>query len=174
MIGSVESPHRDGCSGTSSQEAEMLEGAGLREAVEFAITTERLGARFYEMLAEKFRDDEEVHGLFVQLTLDEEEHEREFSSLRERVPAEEMDIPEISQGVLKAWSISEFFSSSDGLMRDLDAIQTRADAVERALELEKQTLGYYETLRDVMGDDPTLDVIIEAEKSHIVSLGGLL
>jgi rubrerythrin len=152
----------------------MLEGARLREAVEFAITTEQLGARFYEMLAERFRDDAELHGLFTQLTLDEQTHEREFASLLERVPSGELEIPGIDQGVLKAWSISEFFSSSEGLMSDLVAIQTRTDAVERALELEKQTLGYYQALRDVMGDDPTLDAIIEAEKDHIVSLGRFL
>jgi len=152
----------------------MLEGARLREAVEFAITTEQLGARFYEMLAEKFRDDAELHGLLVQLAVDEQAHETEFASLLERVPSEELEIPGIAQGVLKAWSISEFFSSSDGLMRDLAALETRADAVERALELEKQTLGYYQALRDVMGNDPTLDAIIEAEKDHIVSLGRFL
>jgi rubrerythrin len=157
-----------------TKEAEMLEGVGLREAVEFAITTEQLGSRFYEMLAEKFSDDEELHGIFAQLALDEVAHEREFSSLLERVPAEELEIPGISQGVLKAWSISEFFSNRDGLMRDVDAIQTRDDAVQRALELEKQTLGYYETLRDVMGGNATLDVIIEAEKSHVVLLGRFL
>jgi len=152
----------------------VLKGTKLREVIEFAIATERLGARFYAMLAERFREDREMGDVFARLARDEEAHEKSFSSLLEGIPLKESEGTGIGYEVLKAWSISEFFSNREGLMANLAAIRTRADAVQRALELEKATLGYYRALRDVMGEHPKLDAIIEAEKGHVVSLGRLL
>jgi rubrerythrin len=152
-----------------------IEGPSLRQAVDFAITTEQLGARSYRRLARNLEKNNDVAKLFLRLAQDEERHEAEFRALMETVPDRdvERDYPE-TYGFLRAMSISEFFSPRSGLTRDVDEIQSRSDALRRAIELEKATLGYYQALREVMGGSEALDGIIQAEREHLLSVTRML
>ncbi len=151
----------------------MLKETTLKKAVEFAIMTEQLGAQCYSRLAEKFAADEEIHARFKRLAKDEVLHEKQFRTLLQNVPPETRGFQE-EFDVLRAWSISEFFSNREGLMQDVEQIETRDDALLRAFNLEKDTLGFYQSLRDILGSDPVLQEIIEAEKEHLRSVMALL
>ena len=148
-----------------------MERVSLKKAIEFAVNTEAVGAKAYRHLAEKCKDDEEIAGIFTRLSQDEAEHEKFFRSLLEKIPAEEgpKDYDE-NFGVLKAMSMSEFFSTRDGLKADMEAIQSRDDALKRAFELEKATLNYYRALKDAMGEGDALDSVIAAEKAHLTTV----
>ncbi len=152
-----------------------LEGTTLRQAVQFAIVTEQVGARSYRRLASTLENDGEVASLFRQLADDEERHEREFREVMDTVPDRDAarDYPE-KYGYLRAMSISEFFAPRSGLTRDVDQITTREEALRRAIELEKATLGYYQALRDVMGGSKPLDAIIDAEREHLMKVTRML
>lgn len=152
-----------------------IEGTSLRQAVEFAITTEQIGARSYRRLARNLESDNEVAQLFRTLADDEERHEAEFRALLETVPDRDAE-PSYAEkyGYLRAMSISEFFSPSSGLTRDVEEIQSRADALRRSIEFEKATLGYYEALREVMGGSEALDGIIQAEREHLLTVTQML
>ncbi len=152
-----------------------LQGTSLRKAVQFAITTEQVGARAYRRLARNLESDEEIAELFRDLAEDEERHAAEFRALMETVPDRDAarDYPE-KYGYLRAMSISEFFSPRSGLTRDVEQIRTRNDALRRAIELEKATLGYYQALRDIMGPSDALDGIIRAEREHLRRVTGRL
>ena len=152
-----------------------IEGPSLRQAVDFAITTEQLGARSYRRLARNLENDNEVAKLFLRLAQDEERHEAEFRRLMETVPLSdaEREYPE-TYGFLRAMSISEFFSPTSGLTRDVEEIQSRAEALRRAIELEKATLGYYQALREVLGESEALDGIIQAEREHLLTVTQML
>jgi rubrerythrin len=63
-----------------------LDGTSLHKAVQFAITTEQVGARAYRRLARNLAEDEEIAQLFLALAEDEERHEAEFRALLETVP----------------------------------------------------------------------------------------
>jgi rubrerythrin len=146
-----------------------LQNFSLRKAVQFAITTEQVGARAYRRLAHNLESDGEIAALFLDLAADEERHEAEFRAIMESLP--ERDAPRNYSeryGVLRAMSISEFFSPRSGLTRDVDQIRTRENALRRAVELEKATLGYYQALRDVMEPSDALDEIIRAERRHLL------
>ena len=147
-----------------------LEELTLRRAVEFAITTEQLGGKLYERLSKKFADDEELSKIFKQLSEDEETHEKQFQALLSKVPKEEPKGYSDQYGILKAWAISQFFSSRDGIRRDLGSIETREDALQRAFELEQASLGFYQTLREILGEEPVLDSIINVEKQHLLAV----
>jgi len=147
----------------------MLEQVTLRKAVEFAVTTEKLGAEIYEKLARRFADNTELKDMFGTLARDEVAHEREFKALLDRLPAEKPLQYEQSQ-YLRAMSISEVFSGDKGLHRNVDAITGREDALERVLDLEKSTLAFYQAMRDVLGGNEALDAIISAEKRHVVQV----
>jgi rubrerythrin len=152
-----------------------LDGTSLRKAVQFAITTEQVGARAYRRLARNLAEDEEIAQLFLALAEDEERHEAEFRALLETVADCDAarDYPE-KYGYLRAMSISEFFSPRSGLTRDVEEIRTREDALRRAIGLEKATLGYYQALRDVLGPSAALEGIIGAEREHLRRVTGRL
>jgi rubrerythrin len=154
----------------------MLEDVTLRKAVEFAIQTERLGASCYERFAKTFAEDNEIQEIFSRLAKDEAAHEEQFQALLDKVP-DKKDEPQgyaEKYGILKAWSISAFFSKRDGLNRALEGVRTRDDALQRALELEKATLGFYQALQDELRDEPVLGAIIAAEKQHLTTLMNVL
>jgi len=146
----------------------VLEELTTRKAVEFAVQTEELGAVFYAKLAEKFGTDEEIRGLVSSFAHDEKAHGAQFRRLLDRVPPD----PKVSNlaerlAFLKIMSRSEFFMGAEGLYRQIDRIQTREDALQRSFRLEKDTLGYYQAMRDVLGDDEILMAIIAAERRHL-------
>ncbi len=72
--------------------------------------------------------------------------------------------------VLRATSMSEFFLGKDGIFKNLELIKTRADALRRALRLEQDTLSYYQAIRDLIGENSTVDAMIQAERNHIAIL----
>jgi len=139
--------------------------------MEFAVVTEENGAKFYDRLSKKFANNQEIANLFSSLSKDEQIHKQQFSKLLKDVPQQmgELSSPEKSQYV-RAMSIGEFFSSYQGPFVDIDKIESRDDALEKAFALEKATLGFYHAVQDVLGNNPTLTEVIEAEKSHITRL----
>ena len=147
-----------------------VEDITLRKAVQFAISVEQLGNECYERLARRFSDDEEISRVFSVLAKDELLHEKHLQKLLVMIPEEEPEGYAEKYGVLRAMSLSEFFTSRDGLRRALEQIETREDALQRAFELERSTLGYYQALKDVLGENPVLEDIIQMEKDHMMSI----
>ena len=143
----------------------------LKDSIELAITTEKLGAGFYGELAKKFESDKEIGELFSILAKDEKTHENQFRTLLDKLPAQEGEPKsEKEYQYLTAVSISEFFAGDGGALKDIDAIKTRDDALARAFALEKATLLYYHAVQDILGDNDILKTIIKLEKDHLVSV----
>ena len=149
----------------------MIKEISLRGCLEFAITTEDVGAKFCRQLAELFVNDQELANLFELLARDEEVHKQQFSELLSHLPQEAgiTNAPEKSE-YLRAMAISEFFSRRGGLFEDINRIENRDDALEEVFGFEKATLGFYQAVEDVLGENPTLTQVIETEKSHITRL----
>ena len=147
-----------------------MEDITLRKAIEFAITVEQMGHECYERLARRFSDDKEISEVFAVLAKDEVVHEKQLEKLLESVPAEEPQGYAEKYGYLCAMSLSEFFSSREGLTRALESVKTREDALERAFELERSAVGYYTALKEVLGESEVLDGIIKMEKEHMVAV----
>ena len=76
----------------------------LKDSIELAITTEKLGAGFYSKLAEKFEGDKEISELFSILAKDEKTHEKQFRKLLDKVPAEGED-PETDETKVESYSV---------------------------------------------------------------------
>lgn len=148
-----------------------MEEMTLRKCIDFAVATEENGARFYKRMAGKFTKNPEISDLFKVLGKDETVHRRKFARLLDKVPQESgaSNAPEQNE-YLRAMSISEFFSHHQGPLKDADKIKSMDDALEKAFELEKATLGFYQAVQDVLGRNRTLTNIIKEEKSHITRL----
>jgi rubrerythrin len=151
----------------------MAEDLTLRECIQLAVTTEQIGCKFYERLARKFADDEDVADVFSQLAEDEKAHEKQFKLLLDEVPKEAIQPEryELHQ-FLRATAISEFFRKD--YFERVDEISTPADALGKALAFEKATLLYYQAIRDVLGENQQLDAIIKAERSHVVAIAQIV
>ena len=145
----------------------MLDQLTIKKAVEFAITTEQQGARIYRKLAKRYADNEELVALFEKLAGEEDAHEKSLTRLLDKVPDDEASSGDEKFQYLRAVSISEFFS---GKLFDRDQLKTREDALQRALELEKATLQYYQAMVEVLGDNEALDFLIKAERRHVLSI----
>ncbi len=149
----------------------MTDEMTLRKSIELAVTTEKLGAGFYNTLAKKFKDENELNELFSTLAKDEVAHEVEFRSLLNKVPqGEKVEHADERYRYLAATAVSEFFMGEEGAFRDTEKIKTRDDALGRAFAFEKATLLYYHAIKDILGENEILQAIIKAEKSHVVSV----
>jgi rubrerythrin len=149
----------------------MIEDLTLKGCIEFAVATEELGARVYSRFAAKFRENRDIAQIFTQLAADEQVHKQQFGELLKKAP-EEVGIsssPE-KREYLKAMSVSEFFSHHRGPFEDVDKIQDRDDALQRALDFEKATLGFYRAVEDALGPHELLTQIVQAEKNHVIVL----
>ncbi len=149
----------------------MIEDVTLKGCIEFAVATEELGAKVYAKLAAKFSDNKDIAKLFSRLADDEQIHKLHFSELLKKAPEDQgiSSSPEKREYV-KAMSLSEFFSHHRGPFKDIEKIQDRNDALQKALDFEKATLGFYKAVEDVLGMHALLTSVIEAERSHVVVL----
>jgi len=149
----------------------MAEELTITEAVEFAIATEEMGMRAYTGLAKRFSEEKQVSEAFALLAEDEKAHRAQFQALLDKVPPDEgvMTKDEKSR-YLRAMAMSEFFRGDAGLVGLLDKAKSLEEALVQVLGFEKATLGYYQAVKDVLGEAPALDSIIQAEKGHIARL----
>jgi rubrerythrin len=148
----------------------VIEDLTLRKAVQFAVKTEELGAAFYRRLATHFASDKEVNQVFALLAKDEDTHLAQFKALLDTVPAGEDALQYEQEQYLRAMATAEIFSGDSGLFKNVDAIGSVADAMEKALHLEKATVTYYIAMRDVLPESKVLDTIIASEKHHVVQV----
>jgi rubrerythrin len=149
----------------------MLEDLTLKGCIEFAVATEEFGAQNYSRLAARFGDNKEIAELFSRLSEDEKAHKRQFSDLLVQVTKDtECGRAPETADYLKAMSHSVFFSRYHGPFKDAEGIRDRADALEKALEFEKATLGFYKAVEEVQGRSEPLSSIIAAERGHVVAL----
>jgi rubrerythrin len=143
------------------------------KALELAASIEEKAAQRYEALAKKFAEDEALGAVFSQLAKDEAAHGDHFKDLSQRVgKLGSLEDKEQALDLLRASAASEFFHP-ESLART-DDIRTPADALETALGLEKATLFFYQSLKDVLDENQEVNHLIETEKRHISSLMNVL
>ncbi|MBI5664421.1 MAG: ferritin family protein [Nitrospirae bacterium] len=142
----------------------------IREVIEQAIQTEKLGYALYLAMAERFERDEKLRRLFETLAVKEQEHEQTFTDLKEKVDERRVENWEEVSKYLRAIVESEFFLGNKKAMPSLEHLHNIEDAVRYALAFEKETLLYYHSLKDLISEKDILDKLINEEKSHIVWL----
>ncbi len=144
----------------------------IDEIMEMAIQTERLGYQFYAGMADKFKKDAGLVGLFTTLAAKEKVHERTFTNLKDTVDkngTEPVEWEEVTP-YMRAFVESEFFLGGGKSLPTMDHIRTVPDVVKFALGFEKETLLYFMELRSMVKEKAVMDAVIDEEKSHIVWL----
>jgi rubrerythrin len=150
-----------------------MERFSIREVIEQAVQTERLGALFYGEMAKKFGEEDEIKKLFENLAAKEVQHERTFAGLTDKVKDEGMEGWEEVSSYLRAIVESAFFLGKGKSLPSMNEIETAYDAVTYALGFEKETLLYYLELKDYVPEKDILEEIINEERTHIRSLNSM-
>lgn len=151
----------------------MVEELTLHKAIDFAVETEKLGLHYYGKLAKRFKDDAELHEVFATLARDEERHAQRFAALRDKAPPQKGPLQFEQQQYLRAIALSEIFAKERGIAKDPESIASKADALERAFNMEQTSLLYYQEMKKVLEAD-LLDEIIAEEKKHVVQIMKLM
>jgi rubrerythrin len=141
----------------------------LHSALELAVTIEDKAAARYEALARTYAADPPLAEVFAQLAKDEAAHGSHFSELLETAPdGGSLADKEEALNLLRASAASKMLSP-EALART-DEFENPGDALRGALELEKATLFFYQSLKDVLDDNEEVDHLIETEKRHVSTL----
>ena len=148
----------------------MSNGFNADEIFEMALDFERQGVRFYTTASAMF-DDPEVKGMLAGLAAMEEEHERIFSSMRERLVGHEgyaqvFDPDGIAASYLRAMTGGEVFDA----MAPLNGSETLADILRKGIAAEKNSVVFYTGLRSAVPENlgrGELEKIIDEEMKHI-------
>lgn len=148
-----------------------MEKFSIREALEQAVQTEKLGYQFYTAIAKRFKDEnEDLNKLFTTLADKELRHEKTYSELKEIVGDEEPEGWEYISQYMRAMVESEFFLGKNKSLPSMDKINTVSDAVNFALGFEKETLLYFYGIKDAVKEKEIVSEIINEERSHIMWL----
>ena len=139
-----------------------------REVIDIAIQIERNGESYYREALEK-ASDPSLESLLLILADQEHEHLRWFEELKQRLKdsAGAWEMEELSGSMLQNLVGNQRFSLDDVDFSDLDNVKKVLDV---AIELEQDTILFYQMLQAFI-DDPgtleTLNEIIAEEKRHI-------
>lgn len=142
----------------------------VREVIEQAVQTEKLGYEFYTALADRFKDNEETRKFFITLASKELRHEKMFEDLMNFVKDESPENWEEVSHYLRAVVESAFFLGEEKATAFLKKTNSVNDAVNFAIGFEKETLLYYIGVRDGIREKEVVDEIINEERTHITWL----
>ena len=147
-----------------------MEKFSIREVIEEAVQTEKLGYQFYKTMAERFAKDSGLNKLFSTLATKELRHEKTFRELLEIIKDQEPANWEEAEQYLRAIVESEFFLGKLSSLPSMENVKGVEDAVNFALGFEKETLLYFYWIRDAVKEKEVVEEIINEERSHIMWL----
>jgi len=141
------------------------------EVVEMAISTERNGQAFYQT-ASKLAKEKNLKELLQYLAEEEGKHLKTFQGFYDTLKEGPETTPynwEEAKLYLKALVDSRFFTGSDKAIQMAKEAKSEIEAVNSAINFEKDTLlFFYEMLEVIKSHDRDLvKKIIEEEKKHI-------
>ena len=144
----------------------------IREAVEMAVRTEKLGVEFYTSMAGKFESERGLKDLFALLATMEMKHERVFTGLMEKIKDDVHFEWEEAQNYFRAMMQSQFFFGAGKSLPSMDGVTTALEAVDFAIGFEKETILYFLGIRDAVAeaDRALVDEVMAEETRHIAML----
>lgn len=146
------------------------------EVFEMAERIEENGAAFYQAAAECV--EPALQELMAEFAEWERDHKRRFAAMREELSARSrepttFDPDGEAAQYLQALASGEVFDVKTDPLAELGVLPTSAAILEYALGREKDSIGFYVGMRDMvparLGRD-RIDAIIREEMSHVTTL----
>lgn len=145
--------------------AGVVENLKLTDIVDMAVEVEEAGENFYRQMAEKFSDRPEIRDVLKQLADDEVHHQKHFKMMREKVEGTPAEIRGREAEFMRKSTPLKYLTGNS--VADDMSIQ---DILLRAYNFEKETLLFYHGMKEIFGDGPPLNELIETEKNHVMRL----
>ena len=150
------------------------------EILEIAIEAERQGAAFYERLATSTQD-ERVKEECQRLVAFEREHEKAFQRLLGQQDGQRAlsslppgQLSDEYQQYLSALVDSNRLPDEEMARQLADEAESEVDAINLALQMEKNTILFYQELQNLLGAEVgVLQTILDEERSHVYELNEL-
>ena len=148
----------------------MRKEIDIRELLEFAISIEKNGYKFYTETAKKFSTLQTIK-LFHYLAEEELKHEHFFRDLLSLEP-EFRSSPTLQSAyeIFRRDFLNSFtFADGAAMPRSIETVQTPEEAIEQAILFEKDTVVLYSSIRKHINPShhARLNVIIDEELGHI-------
>jgi len=158
----------------------MLLPFSAEEILEIAIQAERQGAAFYERLATSAQD-ERVKEECRRLAEFEREHEKTFRRLLgQRNVQRALDslqpgqLSDQHQQYLSALVDSNMLPDEEAARQLAEEAKSEVEAINIALQMEKNTILFYQELQNLLGTEAgVLQIILDEERSHVYQLNEL-
>jgi len=143
----------------------------LGEIVDLAIQIEKNGENSYRR-AQKEVTNRDLASILEWLANDEKEHEKWFLDMKQAINEKLEDplLEEMGREILNSVLGEQTFSMDDA---DFSRIQDINTLLEISLEFEKDTILFYEMIKDFVDDSRVLkgiDKIIKEENKHVKKL----
>jgi rubrerythrin len=143
------------------------------EIVDLAIQIEKNGERIYRDALQKAPNSSLAAGL-ERLADEEAQHAKWFSEIKEdaQTSIDDPRVEEMGKSILRGILGDQVFSLQDV---DFSSLEKVKDLFEQAIEFEKDTVLFYEMIRNFIEDEGTssdLNKIIEEEERHIQLIRG--
>ena len=140
----------------------------IREIIDIAIKIEKNGENLYRGAIDRV-SNKALKPVLLFLADQEHEHIKWFEKLKARMKTADgnLKVVEISESMLQSLVGEQTFSLDDASLLELDSVES---LIEMAVELEKDTIIFYQMLREFIEDSDTLkglDEIIAEENRHI-------
>ena len=140
----------------------------IREIIDIAIKIEKNGESFYREAMEKI-SNLALKPVLLFLADQEHEHAQWFEKLKDetKTAAGEQKVVEIGEAMLQNLVGDQTFSLDDANLSELGTVES---LIELAIELEEDTILFYQMLQAFIEDSDTLEglnEIIAEENRHI-------
>ncbi len=148
----------------------------LDEIIEMAIQIEKSGYVFYDNALRKKKLSGKAKELLQKLRDEEKQHEKIFSTLFAKKDLEMINYgsdQELVNDYLRAIVNYRFFTNPDSAIKSVEQAKDEKEIVMSAINFEKDTLLYFQGIKDIIKDSHSKDVlekIIKEEISHILWL----
>ena len=143
------------------------------EVVTMAIEIEKNGMDFYNALAARVTDEKSKE-LYTYLAGEEVRHKLTFQKMLDNLKNIELTAADEEEynHYLKALTSSRVFKSDQSAEELLDELKEEKDAIEFAINAEKDSiLFYYELLDQAFDEDrESIERVIKEEKVHLAKL----
>jgi rubrerythrin len=159
---------------TVQLEGTVIYRFNANEIFQMAIDIEENGRLFYEK-AQGLVDNPEVKDMFAKLANDEIEHKKKFISLKAQLP-ESAKVPtvwdpdnELDQ-YLRMMAGMNVFRSDVSVQKALDQVNNTTDALELAIQFEKDSVVFYLTMQDATEEKRGRELIgqlVQEEREHL-------
>ena len=126
----------------------------IREIIDIAIKIEKNGETYYREAVEKISNPS-LKPVLLFLADQEHEHMQWFEELKAKMRTKEGNrkVAEISESMLQSLVGDQTFSLEDADLSQLDSVEK---LIELAIELEKDTILFYQMLQSFIDDFDTL------------------